>query len=75
VISAVALLSIVLTIVRAYTRRLLPCIAIHMAFNAVQAVLLIIEPYAQRLLPPQPPVPTVSTLFTLIRHILSQHGL
>jgi membrane protease YdiL (CAAX protease family) len=71
VISAVALLSIVLTVVRAYTGRLLPCIVIHMAFNAVQAVLLIIEPYAQRLLPPaQPPVPTISILFTLIRHIL-----
>ena len=71
VISAVALLSIVLTIVRAHTGRLLPCIVIHMTFNAVQAVLLVIEPYAQRLLPstppPVPPVQTVSILFPLIR--------
>jgi membrane protease YdiL (CAAX protease family) len=71
VISAVALLSIVLTIVRAYSGRLLPCIVIHMAFNAVQAVLLIIEPFAQRLLPTtEPAVPTISILFPLIRLIV-----
>ena len=70
VISAVALLSIVLTIIRAYTGRLLPCIIIHMSFNAVQAVLLIVEPYVQRLLPPTPPtVPTASMLLPLIRFI------
>lgn len=67
VISAVALLSIVLTIVRAYSGRLLPCIVIHMAFNAVQAVILILEPYAQGLLPPtEPAVPTMSTLCPVI---------
>lgn len=71
VISAVALLSIVLTITRAYSGRLLPCIVIHMAFNAVQAVLLIAEPYAQRLSPTtEPAVPTISILFPLIRLIL-----
>ena len=70
VISAVALLSIVLTIVRAYSGRLLPCIVIHMAFNAVQGALLIIEPYAQRSLPStEPAVPTISILFPLIRLI------
>jgi membrane protease YdiL (CAAX protease family) len=51
VISAVALLSVVLTIVRAYSGRLLPCVVIHMSFNAVQALILIAEPYVQRLLP------------------------
>lgn len=70
VISAVALLSIVLTIIRAYTGRLLPCIIIHMSFNAVQAVLLIAEPYVQRLLPATPPpVPTASMLLPLTRFI------
>lgn len=71
VISAVALLSIVLTIVRAYSGRLLPCIVIHMTFNAVQALLLIFEPFVQRLLPTTPPpVPTGSILLPLIRFIL-----
>lgn len=70
VISAVALLSIVLTIVRARSGRLLPCVVIHMAFNAVQAALLLVEPYAQRFLPStDPAVPTVSMLFPLIRLI------
>ena len=70
VISAVAFLSIVLTIVRAYTGRLLPCVVIHMSFNAVQAVLLIVEPYVQRLLPATPPpVPTASMLLPLMRFI------
>lgn len=76
VISAVALLSIVLTIIRAYSGRLLPCIIIHMAFNAVQAVILVIEPYAQRLLPTtEPVVPAPSILFPLIRLVLWPHGL
>jgi len=70
VISAVALLSIVLTIVRAYSGRLLPCVVIHMSFNAVQALLLIFEPFVQRLLPSTPPpVPTGSILLPLIRFI------
>ena len=68
VISAVALLSIALTIVRAYYGRLLPCVIIHMAFNAVQAVLLVFEPYFQRVIPPtEPSVPTISVLWPLIR--------
>lgn len=71
VISAVALLSIALTIIRAYYGRLLPCVVIHMAFNAVQAVLLVVEPYAQRVLPQtEPTVPTISTLWPLIRLII-----
>ena len=56
VIAAVALLSIALTLVRAYTHRLLPCIIIHLVFNGIQAVLLIVEPYAQRFLPHGEPV-------------------
>ena len=67
VISAVALLSIVLTIIRAYTGRLLACVVIHMAFNAVQAVLLIAEPYAHRFLPQtEPTVPTATFILPLL---------
>lgn len=70
VISAVALLSVVLTIIRAYSGRLLPCIVIHMSFNAVQALLLIFEPYLHRLLPTTPPAaPTASMLLPLIHSI------
>jgi membrane protease YdiL (CAAX protease family) len=67
VIAAVALLSIVLTLVRAYSGRLLPCIAIHLVFNGVQGLLLILEPYAHRLAPtPEPVAPTAALLWTLI---------
>jgi len=67
VISAVALLSVVLTIVRAYSGRLLPCIVIHMSFNAVQALILIAEPYVQRLLPStEPGVPGASMFLPFI---------
>ena len=51
VLAAVALLSIVLTVVRAYSGRLLPCIVIHLVFNGIQAVILIIEPHVQPMIP------------------------
>jgi membrane protease YdiL (CAAX protease family) len=41
VILAVGLLSVSLTIIRAYTGRLLPCVVIHLVFNGVQAILLV----------------------------------
>lgn len=50
VISAVFLLSIVLTAVRAITGKLLPCFTIHFVFNGVQAALLLAEPYLSPLL-------------------------
>jgi membrane protease YdiL (CAAX protease family) len=65
VIAAVGLLSIVLTVVRAQTGRLLPCVLIHLVFNLIQAVLLIIEPYAQRMLPTNQPAPTINILLLI----------
>jgi membrane protease YdiL (CAAX protease family) len=67
VIAAVALLSIVLTLVRAYSGRLLPCIVIHLVFNGIQALLLVLEPYAHRFLPaPEQVPPTAALLLALI---------
>jgi uncharacterized protein len=45
VITAVAFLSVALTVVRAKTGRLLPCVVIHFVFNGIQAFILLIEPY------------------------------
>ncbi len=68
VIAAVALLSIVLTAVRAYTGRLLPCVILHMAFNAVQAVILVVEPWFHHAVPTtEPAVPTASLIIPLIQ--------
>jgi membrane protease YdiL (CAAX protease family) len=66
VIAAVALLSIVLTLVRAYSGRLLPCIVIHLVFNGIQAMILILEPYAQRFLPTEQTAPTAALLLSFI---------
>jgi uncharacterized protein len=44
-ISLLLLLSLILTLVRARTNNLLPCIVLHTIFNALQSVLLILEPY------------------------------
>jgi membrane protease YdiL (CAAX protease family) len=67
VIAAVALLSIALTLVRAYSGRLLPCIVIHLVFNAIQAIFLILEPYLRQLVPtPEHVAPPAGLLLTLI---------
>lgn len=41
VIAAVGLLSIVLTVVRAVSNRLLPCVVIHLVFNGIQSALIV----------------------------------
>ncbi len=41
----ICLLSLVLTSIRARTKNLLPCIALHMVFNGTQSLLLILQPY------------------------------
>lgn len=49
IIAAVGLLSVSLTIIRAYTGRLLPCVVIHFVFNGIQAIVLVIEPHLPKL--------------------------
>ncbi len=49
-ISAITLLSIVLTVVRARTGRLLPCFVIHLVFNGIQSLIIIFEPYLRTLI-------------------------
>lgn len=48
-------LSLVLTLIRAWTGNLLPCIVLHTVFNGVQSIALIAEPFFQTA-----PDPTVS---------------
>ncbi len=45
------LLSLSLTLLRARTGNLLPCIVLHTVFNAIQSVLLVAEPYLKSLAP------------------------
>lgn len=44
-ISMICLLSLILTLIRAWTGNLLPCIILHFVFNGIQSILLILEPY------------------------------
>jgi CAAX protease family protein len=48
VISVIALLSVTLTIVRAYSGRLLPSYIMHLIFNGIQSLSLVLEPYFER---------------------------
>lgn len=54
-ITTLFLLSLTLTMIRVYTKNLLPCIILHTIFNGIQSVILIIEPYFSHLSnkPPQ----------------------
>ena len=45
-------LSLVLTLMRVWTKSLLPCIAFHFVFNAIQSVFLILAPYLPENLDP-----------------------
>jgi uncharacterized protein len=48
-ITALCILSLVLTYIRSKTNNLLPCIALHTIFNGSQSLILILEPYLQSL--------------------------
>jgi CAAX protease family protein len=49
VIFSILMLSAALTIVRARTSRLVPCYVIHLVFNGIQAMLILVEPYLRSL--------------------------
>jgi membrane protease YdiL (CAAX protease family) len=53
ILIVILMLSAVLTIVRAHTGKLLPCFIIHLVFNGVQSVLIVLEPYLKQYLPEQ----------------------
>lgn len=63
-ISAIGVLSLTLTLVRAYTGRLLPCVIVHTLFNSISSVGILLEPQLKN----APPVtePTVSSLLPLL---------
>ena len=55
-ISSITLLSVVLTVIRARTGRLLPCFVIHLVFNGIQSLIIVFEPYLRALVvKPQAP--------------------
>ncbi|MET0625797.1 MAG: type II CAAX endopeptidase family protein [Pyrinomonadaceae bacterium] len=51
VIATIFILSLSLTLIRAYTGRLLPCFIVHLVFNAIQATFMVLDPYLRRFSP------------------------
>lgn len=49
VIAVIGILSFCLTVIRAYTDRLLPCFIIHLIFNGISSVLIVLQPYLESL--------------------------
>jgi membrane protease YdiL (CAAX protease family) len=65
-ISAILVLSLTLTFVRAYTGRLLPCVIIHTIFNSFSSVGILLEPYLKSI-----STPTEQTTASLLPLLLS----
>lgn len=55
VIATIGLLSLVLTSVRAYTGKLLPCFIIHLVFNGIQSLGIVLQPFLLRYFPDEAP--------------------
>lgn len=68
VISSITMLSLALTIVRARTGRLLPCYVIHLVFNGIQAMIILLEPLIRRFLETPQTNPTPTLLHLLIKN-------
>jgi uncharacterized protein len=72
VIGTILVLSFVLTTVRARTGRLLPCFVIHLVFNGIQSILIVLDPYIEHFSPEKAPTPAPGALLhTLLQLFLS----
>lgn len=71
VIAAVALLSLGLTIVRAVSGKLLPCFVMHLVFNGIQSVMIILQPRLTKpVITPDQPTAIVLSLLTSLHHLI-----
>ena len=76
VIATILLLSTALTLIRAYTGKLLPCFIVHLVFNGIQSILIVLNPYLERLLPTAPtPAPVPPAPGLLVELALRLHGI
>jgi membrane protease YdiL (CAAX protease family) len=72
VIATIFLLSFVLTLIRAHTGRLLPCVVIHLVFNGIQSILIVLDPYIKHLAPENTPAPVPPPAPGALLHALVQ---
>ena len=70
VIIVITVLSFCLTLVRARTGKLLPCVVMHMVFNGIQSAIILLEPYLPQTAPDvEQKAPAVLTLAQLVQHL------
>jgi membrane protease YdiL (CAAX protease family) len=69
VIGSITLLSVALTILRAYTGRLLPCIVVHFIFNGIQSVIIVVDPYLRPALENMRNARGTGVLIQLLSHL------
>lgn len=62
---SITLLSLVLTVVRAWTGRLLPCVVIHLLFNGAVSFFIVFFPQAAEKAPAPPPAPPTGAFVQL----------
>lgn len=70
-ITTIVILSLVLTVVRARTGRLLPCVVIHFFFNGITSLAILYAGQSENVPPtPAPPTPTGALLYDLLSPLL-----
>jgi uncharacterized protein len=69
VIAAIGTVSLSLTLVRAYTGRLLPCFIMHAVFNGIQAAILIFDPYIRRMIEKPDPSAVIQFVPELLKTV------
>ena len=69
VIAVITMLSVALTLIRALTGRLLPSFIVHLIFNGIQSLFLVLQPFFQNFIQSGPQKPAISFLF----HSLARH--
>ena len=71
VVAVITMLSLSLTLVRAFTGRLLPCFMMHLVFNGIQSLFIVFAPYIERL---QHPERQSAAIVHLIESVLGHLG-
>jgi membrane protease YdiL (CAAX protease family) len=69
----ITLLSLVLTVVRAWAGRLLPCVVIHLLFNGITSLFIVLAPQAAERAP-APPAPPTGAIFQLFDSLTRLFG-
>lgn len=70
VIAVIAMLSVTLTLTRAFTGRLFPCFLIHLVFNGIQSIVIVAGPYLESLQHREKTTVGISQMIEfLIRHL------